>query len=127
MPGSISGYDRDIYRLLRRTLCQCVAVPEIVDFHVLDVITVCNIDFSIEFRRRHLLLGRRLGGSRRTSILRERREKRSMYKLRTSIHTHIIYGRKLPLPYIALRGRGNLLQSLPFLDLSFDFGRSGSC
>lgn len=52
MPGNISGYDRDIYHLLCRALGQCVAVTKVVDFNVLDVVAVRDVNVTIKSRRR---------------------------------------------------------------------------
>ena len=39
--------NKSIYHLLCRAFGQCVSVPEIVDFDVFDVITVCDIDLAV--------------------------------------------------------------------------------
>ena len=85
MPGNISGYDRNIYHLLGRAICQSVAVSEIVDFDVLDVIPVGYVNFSAEFRRRDCLVRRRFRGSRRrTSLIIEEK----VFVFSTSMHLH---------------------------------------
>ena len=47
MPGSISGYDKDIYHLLCLAFCQHISVSEVVDLDVLDVVPICNIHITI--------------------------------------------------------------------------------
>ena len=46
-PGRSVERNKSIYHLLCRAFGQCVSVPEIVDFDVFDVITVCDIDLAI--------------------------------------------------------------------------------
>jgi hypothetical protein len=41
-------YNKDIYHLLRRAFGQCIAIAQIVDFDVLDIVTIGDINFAIE-------------------------------------------------------------------------------
>lgn len=41
-------YSKDIYHLLSGAFSQCIAVPQIVDFNVFDIVTIGDIDFAIE-------------------------------------------------------------------------------
>jgi hypothetical protein len=47
----ISGYDRSIYHLLSSSFGQCIAVAQIVHFNILDIVSVCNVDFTIDIVR----------------------------------------------------------------------------
>jgi ATP-dependent protease ClpP protease subunit len=38
-----------IYHLLGGSLCQGVAIAQIIDFNVFDVVTICDVDFSVQF------------------------------------------------------------------------------
>lgn len=51
MPGSISGYDKDIYHLLRLAFCQHISISKVIDLDVLDVISICNIHITINITR----------------------------------------------------------------------------
>ena len=43
------GYNtRSIYHLLRRTFCQCIAVAQIVDFDISDVVAVRNVHLTVD-------------------------------------------------------------------------------
>lgn len=56
----ISASDKgDNYHLLSRSLRQGVAIAQIIDLNVLDVVTICDVDFSIQLRG--TLGGGRLG------------------------------------------------------------------
>lgn len=46
--GSSVGFNGDIYHLLRRSFGQCVADAEVVDFNVLDIVSVRDIDFAVD-------------------------------------------------------------------------------
>lgn len=70
MPGNISRYDRSIYHLLRRTLCQYVAIAQIVDLDVLDVVSICDVD-TVHEAGGALASGRRSGFRGRTGGLRQ--------------------------------------------------------
>lgn len=61
VPGISADAKRNNYHLLGGTLGQCVAVAQVIDFNVFDVIAVSNIDFGIQ------LLSVR-GGGRRSGI-----------------------------------------------------------
>ena len=47
MPGSISGYDKDIYHLLRLAFGQHISISKVVNLDILDVIPICNIHVTI--------------------------------------------------------------------------------
>lgn len=45
---SAASDNGNIYHLLSRSLCEGVAIAQIIDFDVLDVITVRDVDFSVQ-------------------------------------------------------------------------------
>lgn len=51
MPGSISGYDKNIYHLLCCAFSQCVAISEVVHFNIFNIVSIRNIHFSIYVTR----------------------------------------------------------------------------
>lgn len=56
----ISASDKgDYYHLLSRSLRQSVAIAQIVDLNIFDVVSICDIDFGVQFRG--ALGGGRLG------------------------------------------------------------------
>lgn len=47
----ISASDKgDNYHLLSRPLRQGVAIAQVIDLNVLDVVSICDIDFGIQLR-----------------------------------------------------------------------------
>lgn len=50
-PGDIISTGRDIYHLLGRTFGQGVAIPQVIDFNVFDVVTICDINLAVDFAR----------------------------------------------------------------------------
>jgi len=51
VPESISGHDKNIYHFLSRAFRQCVAIPQIIDFDVFNIVTIRNVDFTIDIAR----------------------------------------------------------------------------
>lgn len=51
MGGSSANDNGCIYHLLSRSLGQGVAVAQIIDFNILDIIAVCDIDLGIQLGR----------------------------------------------------------------------------
>ena len=47
MPGSISGYDKDIYHLLCLAFGQHISISKVVDLDIFDVVPVCNVHITI--------------------------------------------------------------------------------
>lgn len=46
-PESISGHDRNIYHLLRGAFGQCISIPQIIDFDILNVVAIRDIHITI--------------------------------------------------------------------------------
>lgn len=51
MPGSISGYDKNIYHLLCCAFGQCIAISEVVHFNIFNIVSIRNIHVSIYIAR----------------------------------------------------------------------------
>lgn len=47
---NISGCNRSNYHLLSRALGQCVAVAQVINFNVLDIVSISNVDVCVKFR-----------------------------------------------------------------------------
>ena len=45
-------YNRSSYHLLSRALCQRVTVAQVINLNVLDIVSIINVDFSVEASRR---------------------------------------------------------------------------
>jgi hypothetical protein len=48
--SKISECNRSNYHLLRRSFGQCVAIAQVIDLNVLNIIPVGNVYFGVEFR-----------------------------------------------------------------------------
>lgn len=48
MPESISGYNKSIYHLLCGSFGQCVAIPKVINFNVLDIVAIGNVHVAID-------------------------------------------------------------------------------
>lgn len=51
MPGSISGYDKNIYHLLCCSFGQCVAISEVINFNIFDIVSIRDIHISVYVTR----------------------------------------------------------------------------
>lgn len=61
--AGVSASDNgNIYHLLSRSLREGVAIAQIIDLNILDVVPICNVDLGVEF-------GRALGGRGRLGFL----------------------------------------------------------
>jgi hypothetical protein len=47
-PGTISEHNQDIYHLLSRAFRQCVAIPQVIDFDIFDIVTILLVNLSID-------------------------------------------------------------------------------
>ena len=45
---SISGRDKNIYHFLCRAFGQCVTISQIIDFNILDVVAIRDVNFAID-------------------------------------------------------------------------------